>query len=139
MAKHTIVQRKEPLQKSSKEVTNHWSFPLARLCPICTHRYKLDGMTRTKTTKAPKESEQVKENTGKMGEQVGRRAQTTSYRKEKELRRGAGASQTGCELKEGAGKYDSTNLAGQQLATRISQAHVVEPSSTDATESDRGE
>ncbi|KAK9088466.1 hypothetical protein Scep_027548 [Stephania cephalantha] len=45
-------------------------------------------MTRTKTIEAPKKSEQVKENTGKMGEQVGRRAQTTSSRKEKELRRG---------------------------------------------------
>ncbi|KAK9108659.1 hypothetical protein Syun_024670 [Stephania yunnanensis] len=36
---------------------------------------------------APKKSEQEKENTAKMGEQAGRRAQTTSYRKEKELRR----------------------------------------------------
>ncbi|KAK9132537.1 hypothetical protein Scep_012065 [Stephania cephalantha] len=38
-------------------------------------------------TEAPKKSEQEKEKTAKMGEQVGRRAPTTSYRKEKELRR----------------------------------------------------
>ncbi|KAK9157654.1 hypothetical protein Scep_004228 [Stephania cephalantha] len=57
----------------------------------------LPSMAHTKTTEAPKESEQEKENTGKMGEQVGRRAQTVSYRKEKELR----TSQTGCSLKEG--------------------------------------
>ncbi|KAK9101543.1 hypothetical protein Scep_024973 [Stephania cephalantha] len=74
-----------------------------------------------------------------MGEQVGRRAQTASYRKEKELRRGAGASQTGCSLKEGAGKDDSMNLPGQQSTIRMSQANAVEPSSSDATESDRGE
>ncbi|KAK9094084.1 hypothetical protein Scep_025553 [Stephania cephalantha] len=96
-------------------------------------------MTRKNTIEAPKESEQEKENTGKMGEQVGMRAQTTSYRKEKELRRGAGASQTGCSLKEGAGKDDSMDLSGQQLAIRLSQANAVEPSSSDATESDRGE
>ncbi|KAK9157799.1 hypothetical protein Scep_004373 [Stephania cephalantha] len=77
-------------------------------------------MARTKTTEAPKESEQENENTGKMGEQVGRRAQTASYRKEKELQKGAGASQIGCSLKEGAGKDDSMDLSGQQLAIRMS-------------------
>ncbi|KAK9151210.1 hypothetical protein Syun_009519 [Stephania yunnanensis] len=74
-----------------------------------------------------------------MGEQVGGRAQTTSFRKENELRRGMEASQTGCELKEGSGKDDSTFLPGQQLAICMSQANAVEPSSFDAIESGGGE
>ncbi|KAK9093476.1 hypothetical protein Syun_028387 [Stephania yunnanensis] len=68
-------------------------------CSVSCDRVML-GIARIKTTDVPKESEQEKENTGKMGEQVGRRAQTTSYKKENELRRGAGASQTGWEKKE---------------------------------------
>ncbi|KAK9083932.1 hypothetical protein Scep_030403 [Stephania cephalantha] len=42
------------------------------------------GMARTKTIEVPKKSEQEKENTAK-SEQVGKRAQTSSYKKEKEL------------------------------------------------------
>ncbi|KAK9125726.1 hypothetical protein Scep_014572 [Stephania cephalantha] len=73
------------------------------------------GMACRKTTEVPKEKDQEKENTVQMGEQVGRRAQTASYTKENELRRDAGASQTGCSLKEGAGKYDSMDFPGKQL------------------------
>ncbi|KAK9094936.1 hypothetical protein Scep_026405 [Stephania cephalantha] len=94
-------------------------------------------MVRTKTIEVPKKSEQEKENIAK-SEQVGRRAQTTSYRKEKKLRRGVGLSKKNCDLNDGVAATQPSDLAGQQLTIRMSQATAVEPSSSEATESDRG-
>ncbi|KAK9163085.1 hypothetical protein Syun_003987 [Stephania yunnanensis] len=59
--------------------------------------------------------------------------------KKNELVRGAGASKTYCDLKEGATDNQLSDLPDQQLAIRMSQANSLEPSSSDATESDRGE
>ncbi|KAK9120286.1 hypothetical protein Scep_018379 [Stephania cephalantha] len=56
-----------------------------------------------------------------------------------ELRRGAGASKKDCDLDERAAEDHSSDLAGQQLTIRMSQAIALEPSSSEATESDRGE
>ncbi|KAK9107173.1 hypothetical protein Syun_023184 [Stephania yunnanensis] len=90
-------------------------------------------------TEVPKKSEQEIEKTEKVGEPVGRRAQTTFYRKENELGRGAGASKIDCDLKEGVVEDHSSDLPGQQLAIRMRQVNTVEPSSSDATEFDKGE
>ncbi|KAK9088843.1 hypothetical protein Scep_027925 [Stephania cephalantha] len=87
------------------------------------------GMARTKTAEAPENSEQEKENTAK-SEQVGRKTQTTSYKKEKELRRGVGSSKKDCDLNDEAVATQASNLAGQQLAIRMSQATAVERSSS---------
>ncbi|KAK9112232.1 hypothetical protein Scep_019751 [Stephania cephalantha] len=96
-------------------------------------------MTCTKTTEAPKKIEQEKEKTANMGEKVGRRTQTSSYRKENELRRGTGASKKHGDLNDGVAAAQPSDLAGQQLGIRMSQATLVEPSTSVATESDRGE
>ncbi|KAK9118148.1 hypothetical protein Scep_016241 [Stephania cephalantha] len=98
----------------------------------------LFGMARTKTTEASKKSEQEKENTAK-SEQVGRRAQTTSYRKKKELRRGVRSSKKDCDLNDGAVATQPSDLAGQQLAIRMSQTTAVEPYFSEATKPDQGE
>ncbi|KAK9083496.1 hypothetical protein Scep_029967 [Stephania cephalantha] len=73
-------------------------------------------MARTKTTKVPKKCEQEKEKTAKIGEQVRRIAEMTSYRKEKELRRGTGARKKDFDLNDGAAATQPSDLAGQQLA-----------------------
>ncbi|KAK9147888.1 hypothetical protein Scep_006645 [Stephania cephalantha] len=72
------------------------------------------------------------------GVRGGRRAQTASYRKSKELGRGKGANEVG-DLPNEASASPTSEAAGKELAIRTSQVNAVQRPKTDSTKESKEE
>ncbi|KAK9104867.1 hypothetical protein Scep_021711 [Stephania cephalantha] len=127
-----VVTNEALAMRRKKEMTTRYLRRHAYRGEYLTHN--LARMARTKNTVSPEETraEQLK------GVRGGRRAQTNSYRKSKELGRGKGANEVG-DLPNEASASPASEVAGKELAIRTSQVNAAQRPKTDSTKESKEE